>query len=529
MRICLISREYPPDTGWGGIGAYTYQHARALKELGHDVEVVSLTKKEQVSDSSLLTDASDPLFVPVHRASWGNFLEELSTVWISVPYTHFSLKSAGALWRKFLEQHQKNPFDLVEAPEHLAEAIFPAITALCPLVIRLHTPHSKFIAERYHNLTASFDQELLAVLERTAMLQADLLSSPSKDLAAYVSSDSGVNLDSIAIVPNPVDCLKFSPEGKKEIEADGRVTVFFAGRLEERKGIHYLIEAIPLVLEKNKNVRFVVVGADTNTGPGKTSVLAILKRRLSELGLEGSVQFISHVPLDLMPGHYRSADICVVPSLYENAPYTVLEALASGKPVITTDAGGSKEYIKQNETGLVVPVRDAGALADAIAKLVSDAGLRQAMGKNARQAALSQFDRRIIVASAIATYEKAIETHKSKLETHLYRRDAERSLADFVSLLYGYHLNLCDLIYRHSLAYRLAYWFKLAFNRPRLCAAKVVLGLLKTLNATFSFAPRKLEELQTAIQSQVSQKEAEKEKLVLDQLLKACSPVSLKR
>lgn len=528
MRICLISREYPPDTGWGGIGAYTYNHARALKELGHDVEVISLTKKDATADVAVSSTSEDPFYVPVHRAVWGPLLEELTTIWISLPYTHFVLKSCVALWRKFLEVHSVKPFDVVEAPEHLAEALFPALTKVCPLVIRLHTPHSKFIREKYHNLNASFDQELVAILERTAMLEADLLSSPSEDLAAYVAEDTAVKLSSIEIVRNPVDCNKFTPEGEKAIAKDNRVTVFFAGRLEERKGIHYLLEAVPAILKQNSKVRFVVVGADTNTGPGKTSVLTALKRKLAEDGVENAVQFISHVALDQMAAHYRSADICVVPSLYENAPYTVLEAQASGKPVVGTSAGGSKEYIADGVTGFVVEPRNSQALADAINRLVADEPLRLKMGNAARERSINKFDKTIIVNEALASYTEAIRRFAQTKDTALYRKSPEESLSDFVSLLYVYHTSLCDLIYRHSFMYRTNYWLQLALRRPRLCFAKLALATLKGISDSFSFAPRKIESLIQRIESQVTEREAEKEKILVQQLLSSCS-ISSKR
>jgi glycogen synthase len=522
LRICLISREYPPDTGWGGIGAYTFQHARALKELGHDVEVVSLTTKEAREDVFRPADPADPGSVPVHRAVWEPLFQELSTVWISLPYTHFSLKSAFALWRKFMEVHRLKPFDVVEAPEHLGEALFPALTKVCPLVLRLHTPHSKFMQERYHNINSAFDQELVAVLERMTMLEADLLSSPSEDLAAYVASDTGVKLSAIEIVRNPVDCQNFTPEGARAIAPDGRVTVFFAGRLEERKGVHFLVEAIPLVLKSFANARFIIVGADTNTGPGKTSVLAALKQKLSANGGDAAVQFISHVPLDQMAAHYRSADICVVPSLYENAPYTVLEAQACGKPVVGTAAGGSKEYIADGETGYVVPPSDAQALAEGIIKLVADQDLRLKMGEAARQRSLAKFDRKIIVGQAVASYELAVKRHQAQPDAALYKRSVEQSLKDFVSLMYAYHLNLCDLIYRHSIEYRVKTWVQLAVKRPRLCGAKVALGVLKGLRDNLGLASQPVQNLIEKLSSQVAAREAEKERLILQALMNEC-------
>ena len=122
MRICLISREYPPETGWGGIGTYTHQHAQALKLAGHDVEVVSLTDDSANSDSeghSSLPDSGEQ--VPVHRAAWGHLFEELSTLWMSVPNAYFALRSSSGMWRRFIELHRRKPFDVIEAPEHLAD------------------------------------------------------------------------------------------------------------------------------------------------------------------------------------------------------------------------------------------------------------------------------------------------------------------------------------------------------------------------------------------------------------------------
>ncbi len=475
MRICLISREYPPDTGWGGIGAYTFQHAKALQEAGHEVEVIALTTEETKIDPP----ATSTNGVTVHRAPWSALLYELGTVWISLPYSHYVLKCSLALWRKFWEIHSTRPFDVVEAPEHLAEALFPALTKVCPLVVRLHTPHSKFIVERYHNLTPSFDQNLVAILERLPMLEADVLSSPSEDLADYVARDCGARRDSICIVRNPVDANRFHPDGEKAIPPGDKVNIFFAGRLEERKGITHLLAAVPMVLKKAPNARFIVVGADTKTGPAKTSVLAALKKQLAEAGCAEAVQFVSHVPLEQMPQYYRSADICVVPSLYENAPYTVLEAMASGKPVVGSSAGGTKEYIAHNSTGLVVPPANAQAIADALIELIFDEEKRLQFGLNGRARVLESFERGVISRQATGTYELARARFNSRESDALYRRDAEQAMRDFSDLLHSYHRNLCNLLYEHSFRFRVRTWLQQCRIRPRLTAAQIITDAFK--------------------------------------------------
>ncbi len=91
----------------------------------------------------------------------------------------------------------------------------PGTVQECAAVIRLHTPQSKIIAEKFHNVTPSFDQQFVAMVERIAMLNCDVITSPSLDMAQYVSSDVGIALEQIRIVYNPADEKRFTPDGKK--------------------------------------------------------------------------------------------------------------------------------------------------------------------------------------------------------------------------------------------------------------------------------------------------------------------------
>ncbi len=513
MRICLISREYPPETGWGGIGAYTYQHANALAALGHDVEVVSLARKEDLIEPPISSGAEQPerYKVTLHRAVWGDLLDELATIWISLPYSHYLFKTTIALWNKFTELHAQSPFDVVEAPEHLAEGLLIALTKSCPLVVRLHTPHFKFVAERYHNLVPSFDHNLFGMLERLTILNSDAVSSPSEELAKYVSHNCGYDAESIHIVRNGVDINKFTPQGARALAPSDQVTVMFAGRLEERKGIHQLIDAIPQVLEQTKNVRFIIVGRDMKVG--KRSVAETVKRRLASSGASAYVQFIDHVPLADMPSFYRSADICVVPSLYENAPYTVLEAMACGKPVIATNSGGTPEYIDDGLTGFVIPPGRPTEIAQAIVKLAISPERRTAFGAAAREKAQTMLENSTVVEHQLRVYEKAIITQRTTKQFAQYRKSPEEIFADMRDLLYSYHQNLYQLIYVHSLTFRIKHWFTLGLKRPRLCAAKALLPPLNLAQELIGNKSAMLENLTQKLDGDIKIKEAEREEL----------------
>ncbi|MBS1989154.1 MAG: glycosyltransferase family 4 protein [Cyanobacteria bacterium SZAS LIN-3] len=506
MRICLISREYPPETGFGGIATFTRHLAMGLKALGHDVEVVCLAKET----ARTLDDDG----VPVHRVLPFAFKSKLATVDCFMPYSKYLITASTALWHKFAQLHDQKPFDVVDTPELLAEGIMPAITRVAPLVIRLYTPHSKFIAEKLHNVSASFDHQNVAMIERIAMLQADVLTSPSKDLAEFVAGDLNVPLESIEIVQNPLDTSVFCPEGDKALPPTDKLRVVFVGRLEERKGITYLVEAIPRVTSQFKNVEFVIIGDDTATAHGGTSVLAQLKDSLKRSGSEGYVTFIDRIALADLPKYYRSADISIVPSVYDNSPYTALEAMSCGRPVIGTSGGGTKEYVAHGESGLIIEPRDSEAIASALLSLLTNEGERLRLSQGARKRAVECFDRKAIAAQTVALYEQAarhfIGTHKRSL----YRHDFRRATEDACTYLDSLDKAIYDLLYQRSIRFRFSHWWHFFKARPRLFAGKTLLKIAKApykiVGTREERMPAYLKKLELAIASkEVAQRDGE--------------------
>jgi glycosyltransferase involved in cell wall biosynthesis len=467
MRVCIISREYPPETGFGGIATFSNHLANGLKELGHDVEVVALAKE---TARSIVQDG-----IRVHRVLPTKIPGDLGCVAFGMPSSRYVLQTSTALWEKFFELHNERPFDIVDTPELLAEGLVPAVTKATPLVVRLYTPHSKFIAEGLHNITATFDHQFVAMLERVAMVSADAITSPSDDLADFVAQDLSYPRAEIRIVRNPIDPAEFSPEGNNAIEPDGRLTVLFVGRLEERKGIRYLIDAVPKVVAKFPNVRFVIIGDDTNNGKGHKSVRAELNQQIAQNGCSAHLMFIPRISLKELPAHYRSADICVVPSVYDNSPYTSLEAMSCGRPVIGTSSGGTKEYVIHEECGLIVPPKDGDALAEAILRLLENNAERAAMGCAARQRTLDKFQRTEIARQTVEVYELASRRFVARHAHRMYLKDPAEALHDAKLFLLAYDKMLYSMLYLKSYRFRIKHWWTLITRRPRLSAAKAVL------------------------------------------------------
>jgi len=121
---------------------------------------------------------------------------------------------------------------------------------------------------------------------------------------------------------------------------------------------------------------------------------------------EGLIEWLGHV--DDMPGLLASVDLVVLPSYREGLPKTLIEAASCGLPLVTTDAPGCREVVSHEKDGLLVPVRDADALARAIARLADEPELAARLGRVARQKALAEFDERLVIDRTLAVHRELL-------------------------------------------------------------------------------------------------------------------------
>lgn len=180
------------------------------------------------------------------------------------------------------------------------------------------------------------------------------------------------------IIPNGVDLEHFSPEVSPINEfCDGKLNILFAGRLEKRKGLDYLLKAYQQVKQEVPNSRLIVVG------PG------IRLRRKYEKQVKRNnlrdVVFVGYVPYDELPRYYKTADIFCAPATgWESFGIVLLEAMAVGKPIIASNVGGYARLITHGDEGWLVPPKNEQALAQSLIALLKDEPLRQKMGAKGR-------------------------------------------------------------------------------------------------------------------------------------------------
>jgi glycosyltransferase involved in cell wall biosynthesis len=247
-------------------------------------------------------------------------------------------------------------------------------------------------------------------LERLAATcsHAELLVSP-EDLPTL--RRLRVPADRLTVLGNGIDLARFDPgtvpshersAARRELGAtsDDDVVIGLVGRLVREKGYPEVFEAATRLRPRFPRLRVAVVGPDE---PDKADSLTAADREAAE---RAGVRFLG--ARDDVVRLYAGMDVHVLASHREGFPLSPMEASAMGIPVVATDIRGCRQAVEHGVTGLLVPARDPAALADAIARLASDADERQRLGAAARRRAQEAFDHRRSIDLVLATYERLL-------------------------------------------------------------------------------------------------------------------------
>lgn len=226
-----------------------------------------------------------------------------------------------------------------------------------------------------------------------------ILQNPD-DVALFVGARL-VEPANVSLIPGSgVDCSRFTETMTIEPRATWRVLL--AARSLWDKGLAEYVEAARQLQRQGRNIQVLLAGAPDPGNPGSVPMATI--RAWAD---EGLIEWLGHI--DDMPGLLASVDAVVLPSYYgEGLPKTLIEAAACALPLVTTDVPGCREVVSDGIDGLLVPARDADALARAIARLQDDPELAQRLGRAARIKALAQFDERIVIQRTIGIYEQLL-------------------------------------------------------------------------------------------------------------------------
>ena len=366
MKIGVVTPYIYPLPG--GVNDHVHYLVRELRERGHTVKIVTASHGFQPSREGDVIRLGKGISVP-SNGSMGN-------ITISPRF--------NAQVRELLDEER---FDLL----HFHEPFVPFLS-----LVLLNQSRSVNIAT-FHayagwSLAYEFGRRFLGTYGRRLHGRIAVSAAARHFADRYFPGD-------YKVIPNGVDLARF--EGVESIERwrDGTKNIFFVGRLENRKGVMDLLKAYRLLRKVGCDCRLLLAGA----GPLDKQVRRyLMTRRTGDVELLGRVSEADKARL------FATADVFVAPATgRESFGIVLLEAMASGKPIVASDIHGYRSVVRRGEQGLLVPPQDPRALAGALARLLSDDDLRARMGAAGRERA-RQFSWPSVTAKVEAYYEFVI-------------------------------------------------------------------------------------------------------------------------
>jgi glycosyltransferase involved in cell wall biosynthesis len=277
-----------------------------------------------------------------------------------------------------------------------------------PIVI--NTLHGFYFHEHMHPAWRRF----YITMEKIAACCSDvILSQNMEDIETAIKE--GICLPQrIKHLGNGIDLTKFAPERfsnmdavrvKRELRIPSDAPIVgFVGRLAaKRKGFLDFLATGREVSERLPDVRFLILG---EADPGKPD--AVEPPAAADYGIEDACLFLGHRPPHELPRLYKVMNVLVLPSLFEGLPRVVMEASAMRVPAIATNVRGNREAVEHGRNGLLVPLGDVQALADAIIELLTDQEEARRMGEEGRRMALERFDERQVFEKVKAEYARLL-------------------------------------------------------------------------------------------------------------------------
>ncbi len=346
-RICeIISTPWPPEEG---ISTYVRHFSRELADRGHDITIVtrggpwvpSVTQENGMAVVGAPFLPAYPLHVDLH-----------------------ALRMRRSLNTRFDLIHCHSPLTLPPMGEAPVISTFHSTMAMslprlevidgCSLASRLMRPFS--------------------VRTETKLLRCSgAVTAVSERAQRALSEEYGLSNQSIPVLGNGVDSDQFTPSAS----GNPPKNVLYAGRLAPGKGLLDLVKAAKRVLTARPDWTFTLVGE----GP----LASRIKRLRRVLGIPASKFALKgFVPPGQMPEEYCNAQIFVLPSYHEGVPTVLLEAMATGLPIVATDVGGVREVLEEGKHGLLCQPGDPQVLARRILEAIGDPGLRANLARAAR-------------------------------------------------------------------------------------------------------------------------------------------------
>lgn len=388
MRICLVHEEYPEETNFGGIATYQKRMAEEFVALGHKVYVIArgLEKDQHYIENGVEIFRVHSQACEKQLDSYINYRKKVAEVLIS-------LQSKG--------------LDIIEVPDWGAETYFFEPYRKTPLVVRLHTPLKVWL--KYNKNNFGDVTNPLLKWEKEMLSNADLITCCSEILKRIICKEFNLKKEQIFVTPNPANLTNFSmlPNTTKSN------SLLYIGSLEERKGVCVLAKALNIVFKKYPSLKCTFIGKDTNRNKLNISTTQLIKKIINKKYLK-NLEFLGQLPNYALNKYYNESLVAIFPSLFDNFPYVVLEAMATGIHIVGSKNSGMVEMLNDNSS--IYKTQSHANLAKKIINKYNESKTNPYNNKNLSRVK-ELYSSKAVCESMINYYEKTIADYKSYTES----------------------------------------------------------------------------------------------------------------
>jgi colanic acid/amylovoran biosynthesis glycosyltransferase len=387
----------------------------ALAAAGFELHIFSLQGRR----GSIEQEEVEAFKRCIHRAPLAS--------WATLRETALALRHPPTrrLFLKVVASASRHPTELAKSLVLFSQAVHFARLARKHGIQHLHAEWASYpataawIASELTGIPFSFSAHAYDIYMTQTLLWEKL------HRARFVTTCANVNREALVAIGGPevartvhvhrhgVDLLRFRPNGRRpgaQPHASSRVLT--CGTLAPYKGFEHLVNACVLLLGRGHRLTCTIIGE----GPERRR----LERQIRRSGLEEQVRLVPPMPQAELSRQYREADLFVLPSVVTRdgnrdvIPNVLVEAMASGVPVVATRLAGIQELIQDGVHGVLVPPGDSPALADAMANLMADGGRRERLVQEARQRVIDQYDRRKNADGFVGTFRRHLISDEAR-------------------------------------------------------------------------------------------------------------------
>lgn len=365
MKVLFLNYEYPPLGGGAGNATF-YIFKEYSKISGLEIDCVTSSvdaayRMEKIGEK-----------VRIHRIPIGKNEKNL----------HFQSQKDILVYawkayffsRKIIRQAKRE-----NRPYDITHAFFSVPCGFMALLLKWESGIHYIVSLRGADVPGYSERfsvlyRILKPLVKLVWARADSVIANSQGLKTLaLSSKPG---QKIGVIYNGIDIQEFFPEYNRDEQV---FNILCLSRLTPRKGVTYLIDAVHKLSKKYPGIKLKIVGE----GDSKQQLVDQVKN----LSLEDNVEFTGLIRHENLAPIYRKAHAFVLPSLNEGMSNVILEAIASGLPIVTTDTGGSKELVRDGVNGFIVKMKDSGDIAEKLERLITNPELCSSMSKESRKIA----------------------------------------------------------------------------------------------------------------------------------------------